>query len=172
MSTTRRARPSPAIVVAVLALVAAVAGTAVAANPSATSSAINKKKVKKIAKKQVNKLAPSLAVAEADEAEEARNLRGLAYAKINADGTVGEELKGISQANVTTDGPGDYCIDGLDPAPRGISATLDRSAAFNAQIYGKLSPNNAGHCAGSQAAVETYNPTNASSNQPIYIVLF
>jgi hypothetical protein len=53
-------RPWPAIVVAVVALVAAVAGTAVA-GPSATTSALTKAKVKKIAKKQVNKLAPGIA---------------------------------------------------------------------------------------------------------------
>jgi hypothetical protein len=45
--------PSPAILVAVLALVAALAGTAVAA-PDASTSAITKKKVKKIATKQAN----------------------------------------------------------------------------------------------------------------------
>jgi hypothetical protein len=50
----RRMRPSPAIVVAALALVAAVAGTAIAGT-DATTSAINKKKVKKIATKQANK---------------------------------------------------------------------------------------------------------------------
>ena len=50
-----RTRPSPALLVSVIALVAAVAGTAVAADPVANSSAINKKKVKKIAKKQANK---------------------------------------------------------------------------------------------------------------------
>src|SRR5215211_1241586 len=50
-----RARPSPALLISVVALVAAVAGTAVAADPVANTSAITKKKVKKIAKKQANK---------------------------------------------------------------------------------------------------------------------
>jgi hypothetical protein len=58
-------RPSPAIVIAILALVAALAGTALA-GPDASTSALNKKKVKKIAKKQVKKLAPGLSVANAD----------------------------------------------------------------------------------------------------------
>ena len=64
-----RRRPSPAIVVAVLALVAAVAGTAIAADPVATSSKLTKKKVKKTAKKvankQITKRAPGLSVANA-----------------------------------------------------------------------------------------------------------
>jgi hypothetical protein len=52
-----RSRPSPAIVVAVLALVAAVGGTAVA-GPPASTSAVTKKKVKKIANKQIAKQLP------------------------------------------------------------------------------------------------------------------
>src|SRR5918994_2448804 len=56
MTRLRRARPSPALVISVLAMVAAVAGTAVAANPTANSSAdVTKKQAKKIAKKQAKK---------------------------------------------------------------------------------------------------------------------
>jgi hypothetical protein len=47
-------RPSPALLVAVLALIAAVGGTAIA-GPQATTSAITKKDVKRIAKKQAVK---------------------------------------------------------------------------------------------------------------------
>lgn len=73
MRRISHSRPSPAIVVAVLSLVAALAGTAVAADPpEATSSALTKKKVKKTAKKvsnkQITKRAPTLHVAEADVA--------------------------------------------------------------------------------------------------------
>jgi hypothetical protein len=60
MSRIRRRLPSPALFVAVLALVAALAGTAIA-GPDATTS-VSKKKTKKIAKKeakkQVNKILP------------------------------------------------------------------------------------------------------------------
>jgi hypothetical protein len=62
MSSLRRSRPSPAIVVAVVALVAALAGTAVAADPLATTS-VSKKKTKKIAKKQANKAVDAFAAA-------------------------------------------------------------------------------------------------------------
>jgi hypothetical protein len=47
------ARPSPAIVVAVVALVAALAGTAIA-GPGASTSALTKAKVKSIATKKAN----------------------------------------------------------------------------------------------------------------------
>jgi hypothetical protein len=53
-------RPSPAIVVASLALIAALAGPAIA-GPDATTSAVSEMKVKKIARKQINKLVPGLA---------------------------------------------------------------------------------------------------------------
>lgn len=52
-----RKRPSPAIVIAVVALVAALAGTAVA-GPGATTSKITRSKVKTIANKQINKQLP------------------------------------------------------------------------------------------------------------------
>ncbi|MGH2963388.1 MAG: hypothetical protein ACRDL3_14540 [Solirubrobacterales bacterium] len=58
---------SPGIVVTVAALAAALAGTAVA-GPDASTSAINKKRVKKIATKQIRTLAPGLSVASADTA--------------------------------------------------------------------------------------------------------
>jgi hypothetical protein len=74
MGRIRGSRPSPAIVLAAVALVAALAGTALAGS-DATTSAINKKKVKKIATKQatkqINKLAPGLSVASADTAASA-----------------------------------------------------------------------------------------------------
>jgi hypothetical protein len=57
MRRTISARSSPALIVAVVALVAALAGTAVA-GPGASSSAITKAKVKKVANKQINKQLP------------------------------------------------------------------------------------------------------------------
>jgi hypothetical protein len=54
MTRLKRSRPSPALVVGVLALVAALAGTAIAADPVATTS-ISKKKTKKIARNQAVK---------------------------------------------------------------------------------------------------------------------
>ncbi len=71
MQRLRHSRPSPGVVVAILALVAALAGTAVA--QEATTSALTKKKVKKIVDKRINKLAPGLSVANADNATNAQN---------------------------------------------------------------------------------------------------
>ena len=69
MQRLRHSRPNPALVVAIVALIAALAGTAVA--EVATTAKLNKKEKKqtrKIARKQINKLAPDLSVAFADEA--------------------------------------------------------------------------------------------------------
>ena len=69
MERLKRARPRPALIVAIVALVAALAGTAVAEE---ATTAVSKKQTKKIAKKQakkqINKLAPGLSVAHADTA--------------------------------------------------------------------------------------------------------
>jgi hypothetical protein len=58
MKRLKHSRPSPALVVAVIALVAALAGTAVA--EQATTSQVSKKKAKQIAKKQANKAVDAL----------------------------------------------------------------------------------------------------------------
>jgi hypothetical protein len=71
-------RPSPALFVAVIALVAALAGTAVAEQATTSAKPVTKKKVKKISKKEINKAAPTLSVGSAfalDELEYVRSNR-------------------------------------------------------------------------------------------------
>jgi hypothetical protein len=74
MRLISRPRPSPAMIVAALALTLALAGTAIAA-PDIATRAVTKSKVKKIAKKQakkqINKLAPGLSVNHANTADTA-----------------------------------------------------------------------------------------------------
>jgi hypothetical protein len=64
-------RPSPALIVGILALVTAFAGAAMASDPVASTSALSKKKVKKIADKQITARAPNLSVAHARSADSA-----------------------------------------------------------------------------------------------------
>jgi hypothetical protein len=59
MTRLRKGRPSPALVLAVMALVAALAGTAVASDPDASTS-VSKKKTKQIAQNQANKAVDAL----------------------------------------------------------------------------------------------------------------
>jgi hypothetical protein len=58
-------RPSPAMVIAIVALIAALGGTAIA------GGALNKKKVKNIANNQITNRAPGLSVASAKNADNA-----------------------------------------------------------------------------------------------------
>ena len=73
MKSLRERRGSPALAIAILALVAGVTGVAVA--QPAAKKAVTKKKVKKIATKQINKLAPGLSVASAANATNAENAK-------------------------------------------------------------------------------------------------
>ena len=113
MRQSKASRPSPVFILAVLALVAAFAGTAIA-GPDAISNKVTKSKVKTIAKKQINKAAPGLSVAEAKKAEnaEARTRRrpgerlpeehGGAVREDRLHGTIDAALsKGVTQANVS-----------------------------------------------------------------------
>jgi hypothetical protein len=77
-------RPSPAMIVGVIALVFAIAGTAIAA-PEAINK-ITKSKVKKIANKQITKAAPDLEVASATTAESADIARNIHSANVLASG--------------------------------------------------------------------------------------
>ncbi len=77
-------RPSPAMTVAVAALIVALVGTAMAA-PTAIKSVLNKsekKQVKKISKNQINTLAPGLSVARANTAANADAVGEQALANI------------------------------------------------------------------------------------------
>jgi hypothetical protein len=84
MSLSRHTRPSPAMIVAALALVLAMAGTAIA-GPSAVDK-ITKSKVKSIAKKQADKRlkanVPGSHVNVADQATTADKLNGFASSQI------------------------------------------------------------------------------------------
>ena len=129
--------PSPAILVAVLALVGALAGTAVAGQDASTRTitekkAITKKQVKKIATKQINKLAPGLSVAHADSAQTAANANTLdnldsgsfaaadrfRFGSADHTATTPQTLFEAGGITVTTDGDSD-----LDTSVRIVNAT-------------------------------------------------
>ena len=110
------ARPSPAIVVAALALVAALVGTAVAA--PVADVAVSKKKVKKIADKRIAKKAPGLSV------DNAENLGGIPAGAYQVDTGVASStaLPGFQSTSTTAvDIPG--ATTSVD-VPQGQDATL------------------------------------------------
>jgi hypothetical protein len=108
MTKSKGRRPSPAMIVALAALVVALAGTAMAA-PTAIKSILNKKEkkqVKNISKNQVNALAPGLSVKHAGTAGSADTAKR-ADTAANADAIGGVALKDISVAK--SDDPGAQC---------------------------------------------------------------
>ena len=99
MTSPRRRRPSPAMIVAATALIVALAGTAMAA-PTAIKSILNKKEKKQasnIAKNQINALAPTLSVKRATTAGSADTAKR-ADAATNADALGGVALKDVAVA--------------------------------------------------------------------------
>jgi hypothetical protein len=115
-------RPSPAMIVAMIALCLGLGGSAIAA------SDLSKRDVKKIAKKQANKRInareSSLRVAHAATATNAENatnagtagvgLSPVAYATIAADGDVIEaRSRGVTDANVTLELTSAFCFNNL-----------------------------------------------------------
>ncbi len=105
MSHTRRRKPSPAMLVAVLALIAAVAGTAVAeSGPNANTSASAKKTAKKALKKA--KKANKAAKGAQATAEDATPLAAV----VAADGSV-VRGSGVTSTNAKLGGNGLYTVD-------------------------------------------------------------
>jgi hypothetical protein len=108
-------RPSPAMTVAGAALIIALAGTAMAA-PTALKSVLDKKEkkqVKNIANKQINKRAPGLSVANAQNAGNADTLDGKhasqlqtssAYAERTVDLPLAATFQDVVTTSVTTTG--------------------------------------------------------------------
>jgi hypothetical protein len=163
MRLISRSRPSPAFVVAVIALTAAFLGTAIA-GPGATTS-VSKKKTKQIAKTQVNKLAPDIAnqeitarapglsVANAQSATNAENATNAvvgaprAYAGIAANGAVlpAYPAKGIANAQVTNPDTGAYCFD-LPFAPVTAAANAEAEGDEDGILTIQLVPGNFTDC--------------------------
>ena len=115
MSISMRSRLSPAMIVAVVALSLALAGSAVAGT-DAIDKAINKSKVKTIAKKQASKQidekAPGLSVANAVNAQNATTAvnGAAAYGEFTQTGTVRAGALNMNNLTVGTQ-PFVYCED-------------------------------------------------------------
>jgi hypothetical protein len=139
MKLSKGSRPSPALVLAALALVFAMVGTAIA-GPDAISNKITKPKVKKIAKKQANKILDqresSLDVNSARRADRAENadnadqLDGLdstafatrLWAVVDTAGTL---IRGTDGVTVSDAGSGKEVDFGRNVSQCAASATLN-----------------------------------------------
>ena len=152
-----RPNPSPALVVALLALVLGAVGTAVA-GPAAIERALTKSKVKTIARKQANAQISK---------------RAPAFAHVLADGTVDKaNSTGIAQANVTNGATqGYYCFSGLPFQARGGSATIDWNSTGPIDALAVLGLGGNTECpAGTDFFVDTRNPDGTGSFKTTFFV--
>ena len=112
MSRIKRTRPSPAILIAVLALVASLAGTAVAGSgPGATDAAQHK--LTSAQKKQVNKIAKKKdkkALKKAKQANQNAKSATPLTAVVAVDGTV-VRGNGVTSTNAKLGGSGLYTVE-------------------------------------------------------------
>jgi hypothetical protein len=169
--------PSPALVLAFVALFAALVGGAVAAKKAPKNSVVSKS-ITKFAVKNSD-IAPDAVTGDKvvesslDEPVPDSNKLGgqaasfyaaattLRTATVAANGTVdAAHSDGVSQANVTRPVIGLYCFDGLSPAPRTAVATLTDGSAPATRLEITYSPG-AGQCAGKQMSVA---PTDGANN--------
>ena len=140
-----RSRPSPALVVAVAALVAALAGTAIA-GPAATTSAPSKKKVKKISRKQANKqIDKRLPLESEDIADGAVSTDKIADDAVSNSKLSNPTYSALVQANGTF--------------VRGVGADGNNTQRINAGNYRVAFENDVSQC--------TYQATPANVNQSL-----
>lgn len=179
MSKIRVHKPSPAMAVAIIALIFAVTGTAAAG--VATISVLSKKEKKQtrnIAKDEINKAAPGLSVADSAKlggqaASFYLPATGLRTATVAGNGTVdAAHSDGVSQGNVSRAAAGLYCISGLSPAPRSIVGSLEEGGTAIAGIHveARIAPG-AGLCAGSQADVAINDDSNSFHDRAFTVFL-
>jgi hypothetical protein len=167
-----RRLPSPAFVIASIALILAVGGGSFAL--AITDKKSDKKIAKKAANKQITKRAPRLSV------KTASNLGGsppsafapstvVRTAAIASDGTVdAARSDGIVQANVTHDFPGLYCINGISPAPKSVLVSGRLGGSSTESVYAEVNPSVSQPCNPRQIGVVTL-AGGAPSNQPFWI---
>lgn len=150
-------RPSPAMIVAIVALIAALGGTAIGA------AFVTKKQSKKIAANQVNKLAPGLSVASAKSADSAKTADSANTA--NSATTAGS-ANNVLAAKVASDGT-------LLFAAQGGTSVQPHTAG--SAVYGVLFPRDISNCAivpGGQAGSREINAFQSVNNNRVGVLTF
>jgi hypothetical protein len=157
MRTTNTWRPSPAMLVAMIALTLGLAGSAVAAD------ALSKSDVKKIAKKQAKK-----------EAKKGFNAR-VAYARVADDGDVIEaDSRRVSDSNVTLEETSAFCFRNLPFDFKTAQVTIDYADASGDEEIAQVALGDAGgDCEGSaELEVATANAFESDFEPFGFFILF
>jgi hypothetical protein len=150
-------RPSPAMVVAIVALIAALGGTAIGA------AFVTKKQSKKIAANQVNKLAPGLSVKHADTAGSADSAKHADSATAADSAKKADNLLG---ARVASDGSLEFAAQ---------DGTSTESHTSGSGVYGVLFPRDITNCAivpGGQAGSREINAFHSGAANRVAVLTF
>jgi hypothetical protein len=191
--TRFRRLPSPALVIASIALILAVGGGSFAL--AITDKKSDKKIAKKVANKQIKRKAPSLSVNHANTADNASQLGGVGpggyagatdWALVRVDGSVDSQSGGITVSH--SPGAGSYYVDfGHSVTNRPIIVTLNYGN-FAGTIYvgGQVTAAPCGGAASdlvrtnctvagtndsNHVFVKTTNPTGAGADRPFYVAV-
>jgi hypothetical protein len=183
-------RPGHATVVAYIALFVALGGTTFAATHLAKDS-VGSKQLKKNAVTTAKiknhavtgakvKLQSLGTVPSASNANALGGSPASAFAPstvvrsvtIEPDGSVdASRSDGVSQANVTHPGVGQYCIDGLAPAPQAAVAQVLFGANFGDEAITRTRPGENQVCNGKQVGIQVVTKTPAPVNDPLVVIL-
>ena len=175
-----RLRPSPAMIVACIALAVALGGSAYAALKLPKNS-VGSKQIKKNAVNSAKVKNGSLKVADFGAGQIPQGQKGdtgapgsaAAYASVGFHGTIdAAHSKGIAQANIShTVGSGVYCFHDIAIRPKMAQATLTADSSNPGDTILSGGPAAAvGICpAGSDGEVMTFDSTNAAADKSVTI---
>jgi hypothetical protein len=169
-----RKHPSPALVVALIALFVALGGTSYAAINSLPNNSVGTPQLKNWAVTSP-KISPGAVTASKINAS--ASLHPTIYALVNADGAVdASQSRGITSPMVFAR-PGDYCFSGLPFPPKGGSVTVVGDAESGAGTTGYLTISDSAQLpdCGTGQSVEVVTERVGDSvpqAEPFYIVLY
>lgn len=173
----RLVRHSPAVIIAIVALVIAVTGTALG-GPTRSTSSVTPAQAKKIAKSvadaEIARLAPTLSVKSAQTAVSATSASAPAmFAQVTGAGAVTGNSQGITQANISHPRAGIYCFSGLPNTPKGGISIIDAfpPGGQGANIT-QVGIGSFGLCPTAQAVVATATPINGFGEDDPFFVVF
>jgi hypothetical protein len=154
-----RGRPSPAMVVATVALIVALSGTAVGA------AFITKKKAKKVANAAITKRAPGLSVANAKTANGLADssFQIQAWAKVTSEGTL---ASGKNVSVIPGGSQGRYCFD-LPFAANGAVATVAADEGLPADGIAFFVPDSSGQCPASHRDARAFTSNEAGGDKDV-----
>jgi hypothetical protein len=181
-----RRLPSPAMIVALLALCVALGGSAYAASKingnNIKNGTISGKKLKNrtiTAKKLSSRISSprgrrgprgykGVRGAKGSKGDKGADGTALAYARVASDGTIDTaRVKGIAQTNMSHTTTGIYCFVSLPFTPKNVVATLEPGGTGDEVVYASIP--GVGLCPAGAVTVQVKHAVGATSNVAFYV---